>query len=62
MLLEIKKELKSKEEELEEEEKKIMCKIRIEKEKCRIIGIYIQGDWERKSEGLKSWKKKEEKQ
>lgn len=39
----------------EEEEGRIKCMVRIGRKKWRIIGVHINGDIERKMEGLKEW-------
>jgi len=55
MLLWVKKELVIEEEEVDKEEVRMSCRIRIEGESWRIIGIYVNKDIERKLEGLKGW-------
>lgn len=58
MLMRIKKGIEIVEE--EEEEGRINCMVRIGSKKWRIVGVYINGDMERRMEGLKEWMEERE--
>ncbi|KAM0731212.1 hypothetical protein ACS0PU_002272 [Formica fusca] len=55
MLIGVKKNIKIEEEREEEVEGRLVCKVRVGEEMWRIIGIYVNGDMDRKLESLKSW-------
>jgi len=55
MLLGIRKELIEEEEEAGEEEGRMVCKIKIGEEKWRIVGMYVNGEIERRLESIRDW-------
>lgn len=56
ILMGIRKELMiGKEKETEEEEGRIIGEIKVEGEKWRIVGVYVNGDMERKLRGFDEW-------
>lgn len=61
ILLEMKKNLKMVGKKEEGKEGRIACKIRIGEEMWRIVGIYVNGDMEKKLEGIMEWMEEEKK-
>ncbi|XP_032690078.1 uncharacterized protein LOC116853231 [Odontomachus brunneus] len=60
MLMGIRKGMEIEEEEGEEEEGRIKCVVRVGGRKWRIVGVYVNGDMDRKMEGVKGWMEERE--
>jgi len=64
MLLGIRKELIEEEEEAGErqrgEEGRMICRLKVGEEKWRVVGMYVNGEIERRLEGIKDWMEKKD--